>query len=193
MPRVHTGYAVLATLVVFVVTLIIWQGQRPVILTSAPVQSSQVEAKTGSGNQPLAGVARVIDGDTIDIRGTHIRLDGIDAPESKQTCEINDKKYPCGLEATEALIKLTGANNVECTQTGTDKYRRIIARCKIGTIDVGAWMVEHGWAVAFRKYSMAYVETENHARSEKLGMWSGKFTMPEEWRKGKREGDLHEQ
>lgn len=34
----------------------------------------------------LNGVASVIDGDTVEIRGTRIRLHGIDAPESRQLC-----------------------------------------------------------------------------------------------------------
>jgi endonuclease YncB( thermonuclease family) len=190
--RVHPGFAVVATLIVFVAALLILESQRPAGPASAPTQHSQVETKIGIENPPLTGVARVIDGDTIDIHGTHVRLDGIDAPEAKQTCEANDKKYPCGLEATEALIKLIGASRVECTQTGTDRYARIIAKCKTGTTDIGSWMVEHGWAVAFRKYSMAYVAAENQARSDKLGMWSGTFTIPEEWRKKKREGNTHE-
>jgi endonuclease YncB( thermonuclease family) len=35
----------------------------------------------------LTGRASVIDGDTIAIHGERIRLFGIDAPESRQTCE----------------------------------------------------------------------------------------------------------
>ncbi len=35
------------------------------------------------------GRATVIDADTIEIRGERIRLDGIDAPESSQTCEAD--------------------------------------------------------------------------------------------------------
>ena len=35
----------------------------------------------------LQGVASVIDGDTIEIHGTRIRLNGIDAPESGQLCQ----------------------------------------------------------------------------------------------------------
>ncbi|MFG1278249.1 thermonuclease family protein [Xanthobacter autotrophicus] len=37
-------------------------------------------------DESLAGRASVIDGDTIEIHGTRIRLEGIDAPESRQTC-----------------------------------------------------------------------------------------------------------
>jgi hypothetical protein len=36
----------------------------------------------------ITGPARVIDGDTLDLAGTRIRLWGIDAPETRQTCEV---------------------------------------------------------------------------------------------------------
>jgi len=35
----------------------------------------------------ITGKPRIIDGDTIEVAGERIRLHGIDAPESKQTCE----------------------------------------------------------------------------------------------------------
>ena len=34
----------------------------------------------------VVGLARIIDGDTLDINGTRIRMFGIDAPEGRQTC-----------------------------------------------------------------------------------------------------------
>lgn len=37
--------------------------------------------------EPIVGLASVIDGDTLDFRGTRIRLHGIDAPKSGQTCK----------------------------------------------------------------------------------------------------------
>lgn len=38
----------------------------------------------------IAGVASVIDGDTLEIHGHRIRLHGIDAPESAQRCRRPD-------------------------------------------------------------------------------------------------------
>ena len=49
----------------------------------------------------LKGKPRIVDGDTIEIGGTKIRLHGIDAPESKQTCQKADgSDYRCGEMAT---------------------------------------------------------------------------------------------
>ena len=106
-------------------------------------------------------------------------------PKSKQTCEANGQTYACGEQATEALIGFLGARPVECSETGKDRYQRIIAKCRVEAIDLGTWMVEHGWALAFRKYSLAYVSAEDRARIAKLGMWAGTFVMPENWRREK--------
>ncbi len=51
----------------------------------------------------ITGPARIIDGDTIDIAGERIRLHGIDAPESGQTCVADGVTWPCGQSATAAL------------------------------------------------------------------------------------------
>ena len=52
-----------------------------------------------------AGVASVIDGDTIEVHGQRIRLHGIDAPESRQLCRLDGKPWQCGKDAANALAE----------------------------------------------------------------------------------------
>jgi endonuclease YncB( thermonuclease family) len=42
--------------------------------------------------------------------------------------------------------------------------------------------VANGWAVAYRRYSKAYVPYETVAQREKRGLWSGAFIMPWDYR-----------
>jgi endonuclease YncB( thermonuclease family) len=132
--------------------------------------------------ETVAGVATVIDGDTIDIHDVRIRIEGIDAPESSQTCTRGDETYRCGREATFALDGLIAHHIVTCTQTTTDRYGRMVATCDVEGADIGRWMVQHGHALAYRKYSMMYVPDEDQARAAKLGLWAGAFQNPAEYR-----------
>lgn len=139
-------------------------------------------------NAMLSGIPRIIDGDTIRIGDTRIRLHGIDAPEAKQTCTAGGKEWRCGFEATNALASLIGAHWVSCSQRDVDRYGRIVAVCRAGPIELNAWMVGNGWAVAYRQYSMEYVRDEDDAKKAQHGLWRGQFAMPWDWRREKRNG-----
>jgi endonuclease YncB( thermonuclease family) len=150
---------------------------------------SVADAAHGQGHSnevTLAGRASVIDGDTIEIRGTRIRLNGIDAPEGTQTCEAGGRRYRCGQEAAFALADKLGARTVSCRSVGTDRYGRMIANCWLAEESINAWLVRSGWAVAFRRFSLEYVPDEEIARREKRGMWRGSFMMPWDWRASRR-------
>ena len=69
------------------------------------------------------------------------------------------------------------------TQERKDRYNRYIGVCFTGELNLNKWMVRNGYAVAFRRYSKNYIEDENYARKNKLGLWSGSFIHPEKWRK----------
>ena len=131
----------------------------------------------------VAGRATVIDGDTIEISGQRIRLAGIDAPESRQSCGPRAETWPCGRRAAMALADRVGTRTVRCAQQGKDRYRRLIAVCRAGGEDLSAWMVEEGWAMAYRRYSKSYVTAEDEARMSGRGIWQGPFIPPWEYRK----------
>ena len=120
----------------------------------------------------MSGHARVVDGDTIDVDGVRIRLEGIDAPESGQRCKRRIiGRWACGTAATQALEKLVEGKTVHCEHSGHDKYGRTLAVCNAGDIEINAWMVRHGLAWAFVRYSQAYVGEEAAARRERIGIW----------------------
>ena len=57
----------------------------------------------------ITGKPRIVDGDTIHINQTKIRLHGIDAPETKQECyRVDGSPYRCGEASTDALRVLIG-------------------------------------------------------------------------------------
>ena len=132
----------------------------------------------------ISGLPNVTDGDTIKISNKRIRFHGIDAPEKKQFCIKNFNKYSCGKEATTALInKISGKKVVCMVQDNLDRYKRYIGICFVGEVNLNKWMVRNGYAVAYRKYSKEYIEDENYAKKNKLGLWIGSFIHPEKWRK----------
>ena len=139
-----------------------------------------------SAKADVVGPARIVDGDTIEITGTKIRMHGIDAPESKQSCQVNGKSYRCGQKATVALAELIGSSSVRCEEKDQDRYGRVVAVCFVDQINLNAALVSQGWALAYRRYSRDFIENEAYAKTNKQGLWAGTFTPPWDWRRGKR-------
>jgi endonuclease YncB( thermonuclease family) len=171
----YAGTIRLAVLLAIAASLPLWRQ------SGLSLQAPSVRA---SFNQIIAGPAYVIDGDTIDVAGTRVRLYGIDAPESSQTCMAANQSYRCGESATRALANLVRGHQVECDSTGLDQYRRTIARCRIADdkVNINAWMVREGFAVAYRQYTYAYMPEEIVARAANRGLWAGTFEMPWDFR-----------
>ena len=141
---------------------------------------------SGAAHARIAGPATVNDGDSITVSGHRIRLFGIDAPEGKQTCVAGGQRWRCGRSATRALRKRISGRSVVCTERDRDGYGRVVAVCRVDGQDINAWMISQGMAVAYRKYSRAYVGQERSAKAARRGMWRGQFVPPWDWRRGKR-------
>ncbi len=103
--------------------------------TAVPVAKPQV----------LKGPAYVIDGDSIVIAKTQIRLFGIDAPE------LN---HPFGQKAKWALVALTKGQTVHAEIRATDVHGRTVAFCSLPDgRDLSAEMVRQGLAIDWAKFS----------------------------------------
>ncbi len=142
----------------------------------------------------LIGRASVIDGDTLEIHGQRIRLEGIDALESSQPCTHREtgQNWRCGQRAALWLSDLIGAKPVTCTPAGTDRYKRVLAHCTVGGEDIGSEMVRNGWAVAYVRYSTRYEPEEAEARKAGAGIWATEFEPPWDWRRSKRKSSASE-
>lgn len=121
-----------------------------------------------------------MDGDTIRIGETRIRLVGLDAVELDQTCvDGSGAQWPCGREARSFLEALSKGAETTCAADGRDRYRRVLARCATRHADLGEQVVRAGWAVAELEYAVALAEARLNGR----GIWAGRFDEPAEWRR----------
>lgn len=151
--------------------------------------ASRASAKAPSANSGhAASYARIIDGDTLELNDQRIRLWGIDAPEAGQVCQGHDgRTYECGRDAAAVLDQLTRGRRVECDTREKDRYQRAVAVCRTDAGEINAAMVRRGWAVDYTKYSGGrHRSDEAAAKAEGLGVWSGRFELPSEWRQGPR-------
>ena len=111
-------------------------GRRPFnAKTARPISSKTV----------LVGRAYVVDGDTIAIRKTQIRLFGIDAPELS---------HPYGQKAKWELVALCNGKSVQAEIIEQDAHGRTVARCYLDDgRDLSAEMVKSGLAIDWPKFS----------------------------------------
>ncbi len=131
----------------------------------------------------IIGKPKIIDGDTIHIGSDKIRLHGIDAPETEQICKLESQDWFCGKQSTKELKRKINNRNVKCITTDIDIYKRFVAICSVDNINLNKWMVENGWAIAYRYYSTDYINEERYARENSLGIWKSQFLKPYQYRK----------
>jgi endonuclease YncB( thermonuclease family) len=109
----------------------------------------------------FSGVPRIVDGDTLAIGAIKVRLEGIDAPETDQVClNASGERWTCGIEARDQLLAHVASREIKCSSSGIDAYQRTLGTCYLADEDLNGWLVQEGWALAYVKYSKAYVQAE---------------------------------
>ncbi|WP_411781269.1 thermonuclease family protein [Bradyrhizobium sp. UFLA01-814] len=121
----------------------------------------------------FVGQTSVIDGDTLEIHGTRIRLWGVDAPESSQLCRGDDSlQYRCGAQAANDLDGFIARRPVNCVPLSLDQYGRTVTTCSVGRADLGEWLVLHGLALDWPQYSKGrYGVAQHNAERAGRGIW----------------------
>lgn len=124
------------------------------------VRSQSVEI-LGVTEREFIGPAVVIDGDTIIIKGTRLRLAGIDAPELED-------RY--GVSAKRAMIGLCKGKSIRAVTDGAQSYERLVATCYLPDgRDLSAELVKLGLALDWSSFSRGkYRDLEPEGIRQKL-------------------------
>jgi len=117
--------------------------REPIRTEPAPFDAST--ARKEQTPEDIVGRAFVIDGDSIVIRKTQIRLFGVDAPEID---------HPYGNIAKWALVSLCKGHDVRAQIIERDTHGRTVALCTLPDgRDLSAEMVKQGLAIDWPKFS----------------------------------------
>ena len=165
-----------------------------VLLLRQPVQPAKSRMPAGTGSSSVSSVMlassfshtqvhvlRVIDGDTLLVRmqdgkEERVRFIGINAPESV------DPKRPVqcyGSEANRRMHELLDGKDIELVpeeKDDRDVFGRLLRYVSLGSIDIGAEMIQEGYAESYCfKYPhprcSGYEALERAAVSANVGMW----------------------
>lgn len=117
----------------------------------------------------IEGLASIVDGDTITIKGYPTRLAGIDAPGHGARCG----EVMVAQRAAQELQTLIEGRTVTCRSRALDRFDRTVASCTVNGVDLGEHMVRSGWARDWPRYSRgAYADEERDARRAQRGLWA---------------------
>lgn len=153
------------------------------------LENDQLLVASGTENN-----IEIVDGDTLWVGNHEIRLFGIEALESNQSCNIdNHPKSYCHKGASNLLETYAKHPDFKCefeTKDGENRpwirYGRYIATCYVGSTNVNQELVRNGWAYADEKYGDGYRKDQEYAEVNVLGIHGTTHLKPADWRKQKR-------
>lgn len=157
-----------------------------------PPPGFELDAAKPSEAEPLGSVTGTIDGDTLDLSsGRHLRLYGVDAPESKQTgLDKSGAAVPIGQIAKDALAAMAQGVPTTIGVPVSESYGRPVASLTADGQDVAQAMARNGDAFAAPKYladdperRFQYMQAERLARQNRLGVHNLYMQPPEEFRR----------
>ena len=111
------------------------------------VTGSVVNANEFISAEVIHGLAKVVDGDGVEVNGIEIRIQGIAAPEHR----INEKSI--GYKSTQNLRGLVGGKYLICHLDGTKTGNRPVGVCFFNLLDIGQFQIETGHARDCEAYS----------------------------------------
>jgi endonuclease YncB( thermonuclease family) len=144
-----------------------------VVLFAAPSELfGRVTSPYGQVSATASTLA-IVDGQTLWLNGTLVRLRGVDAPSRGRFCRnMSGELYDCGAAAVAALSEIAHGRGISCQLSGRDSSGFPLGNCQAGDVDVNRSIVASGWAHASLDMDELR-QAEARARSARLGIWAG--------------------
>lgn len=103
-----------------------------------------------------------------------IRIAGVTPPAVADTCTFADgASWPCGRTALHQFRLFLRGRAIECLFPYADSLVNVTAPCRVGTIDLGVWLLRAGWARPNDLATDDYRTATAEARCARRGIWQG--------------------
>lgn len=106
---------------------------------------------------------------TFESMGYRIAIAGTTSVEPDETCNYEGDQWACGARARAAVRRWLRGRALSCRVPPVPERTTLVASCRLGKQDVGAWLVSMGWARAIP--GGPYVEAEKAARRGGMGIF----------------------
>lgn len=158
-------------------------GFSTVLLTGAVLCGALTgSARAQTTDTGIRGTPEVIDADVLKFGTQRVILWGLDAPERKQTCQLNGQLWGCYDVAFRYLQLLAGRGEVTCTyKSDPDPFGRRFGVCESGGQNLNAEMVKAGLALALDEQSDEYDAEMADAITSAVGLWQAGVNFEEPW------------
>ena len=161
----------------------IWARFIGIALGTAGIVAIVPSDAASMAETEVKGSGSAMEGDVVSVKGTMIRLRGVDAPDPGQTCRtLRGVEYDCFSAARAQLQQMLDLGEVTCVAKEQDRNQHHIGVCRVLGKDLSAAMLVRGWAFAYQSLSTAYGGLESRAQARKAGMWAGRVEAPWLWR-----------
>lgn len=107
-------------------------------------KATEIADIAGGRNTFVGPVTHVRDGDTIEVEGVAVRLQGVSAPERGHALYDKGKAF---------MVRLVMGQAVRCELDGTRTHDRVVGICYLDGRDIGAEVIRAGLALDCPRFS----------------------------------------
>ncbi len=136
------------------------------------VSAAVVLTPTSVDAADIRGVAIVRDDATLSLSGRRIRLFGVYIPALNRSCGNSVQPLSCEEQRAARALNFKLSGFVHCRARGKYSDGSLRAVCWNDRIDLGAYLIERGLALANPEAPFEYHALEKVARSQRRGLWT---------------------